>query len=199
MEPFAFHSPICSQLSSQAPARDPVHVVSRVLKRTVCRHMNRTLRAARILVVAFMAAAAVVTHAAASPQTLTVFVDQATLVKLPEKVATLVVGNPLIADVTLQPGGLMVVTGKGYGATNILALDRTGTILMESSVRVQGPRDNVVVVYRGAKELPALRETYSCDPNCERRITLGDSSDYFNTTMGQTGARNGQAGSAPAK
>lgn len=161
--------------------------------------MNCTFRVARSLIVACMAAAAIVIPASAAPENLTVFVDQATIVKLPAQVATLVVGNPLIADVTLQPGGLMVVTGKGYGATNILALDRSGSLLMESSVRVQGPRDNVVVVYRGAKEQPALRETYSCDPNCERRITLGDSSDYFNSTIGQTGARNGQAASAPAK
>jgi hypothetical protein len=141
-------------------------------------------------------AAALVSPAAATPENLTVFVDQATIVKLPEKVATLVVGNPLIADVTLQPGGLMVVTGKGYGATNIMALDRTGAVLMESSVRVQGPRDNVVVVYRGPQ-----RETYSCDPNCERRITLGDSNEFFSATIGQTGARNGSAasGAAPAK
>lgn len=157
--------------------------------------MNRTFRAARIIVTGLVTAVAVMTHAMAAPENLTVFVDQATVVKLPEKVATLVVGNPLIADVTLQPGGLMVVTGKGYGATNVMALDRTGAVLMESSVRVQGPRDNVVVVYRGP-----LRETYSCDPSCERRITLGDSPDYFNATMGQTGARNGQAGSAaPAR
>ena len=143
---------------------------------------------------ALIAVAAIGTQASAASENLTVFVDQATIVKLPEKVATLVIGNPLIADVTLQPGGLMVVTGKGYGATNIMALDRSGAVLMESSIRVQGPRDNVVVVYRGP-----LRETYSCDPSCERRITLGDSADYFNATIGQTGARNGQAASAPAK
>jgi hypothetical protein len=156
--------------------------------------MNRTFRAAHILVIGFLAAAAIVTQASASPENLTVFVDQATIVKLPEKVATLVIGNPLIADVTLQPGGTMVVTGKGYGATNIMALDRTGAVLMDSSVRVQGPRDNVVVVYRGP-----LRETYSCDPSCERRITLGDNPDYFSATIGQTSARNGTAGTAPPK
>ena len=50
-----------------------------------------------------------------------VTVDQAKLVKLPGKVATIVVGNPLIADVTLQAGGIIVVTGKGYGATNFIA------------------------------------------------------------------------------
>src|SRR5207253_10724668 len=52
-------------------------------------------------------------HPAAAAETLTVTVDQATVMKLPEKVATIVVGNPLIADVAVQSGGLVVVTGKG--------------------------------------------------------------------------------------
>ena len=125
----------------------------------------------------------------------TAILDQAKLIKLPEKVATIVIGNPLIADATLQPGGLMVITGKGYGRTNIIALDRTGAVLMENTVEVQGPRANVVVLYRGVE-----RETYSCTPNCERRLTLGDGSTYFDTVLGQIAARNGLAlGAAPAK
>ena len=39
--------------------------------------------------------------------------------KLPDKVATIVIGNPLIADAALQAGGLLVITGKGYGTTNM--------------------------------------------------------------------------------
>ncbi len=70
----------------------------------------------------------------------TVILDQAKLMKLPEKVATIVIGNPLIADASLQTGGLMVITGKGYGVTNIIALDRTGTVLMDKTIEVQGPR-----------------------------------------------------------
>jgi len=133
---------------------------------------------------------------AASAADVTVILDQAKLVKLPEKVSTIVIGNPLIADASVQAGGLMVVTGKGYGMTNLIALDRTGSVLMEKSVEVQGPRTNVVVVYRGVE-----RESYSCTPNCERRITLGDSAAYFDTVIGQTGARSGQAQGAaqPAK
>jgi len=133
---------------------------------------------------------------AASAADVTVILDQAKLVKLPEKVSTIVIGNPLIADASVHAGGLMVVTGKGYGMTNLIALDRTGSVLMEKSVEVQGPRTNVVVVYRGVE-----RESYSCTPNCERRITLGDSAAYFDTVIGQTGARSGQAQGAaqPAK
>jgi len=70
--------------------------------------------------------------------TIAVSVDQAKLVKLPSRVATIVVGNPLIADVTLQSGGIVVVTGKGYGATNFIAMDRGGEILVDRLIQVEG-------------------------------------------------------------
>ena len=76
-------------------------------------------------------------------------VDQAKLVKLPARAATIVVGNPLIADVTLQSGGIVVVTGKGYGATNFIAMDRSGEILVDRVIQVEGPTDQLVTVYRG--------------------------------------------------
>src|ERR1700744_4807681 len=132
-----------------------------------------------------------------APETksIAVNVDQAKLVKLPSKVATIVVGNPLIADVTLQPGGLIVVTGKGYGATNFIALDRAGQVLVDRQIQVEGPTDQLVTVYRGVD-----RETYSCMPVCQRRITLGDGETYFKTTMEQAGTLNSQAsGSGAAK
>ena len=158
----------------------------------ISRHTSRPLAATRALAAALLAIA--ITQFPAAAETLTVAVDQATLTKLPERVSTIIIGNPMIADVTVQAGGLLVVTGKGYGATNIVALDRAGSVLMEKTLLVHGPRDNVVVVYRGV-----ARETYSCEPGCERRITLGDSPDYFNATLGQSGVRNSAAqGSAPA-
>ena len=130
---------------------------------------------------------------AAANDMISVNVDQAKLVKFPEKIATIVVGNPLIADVTLQPGGMVVVTGKGYGATNVIALDRAGSVLMDRVVQVEGPTDKVVTVYRGT-----ARESYSCTPNCERRVTLGDADAYFKTTMEQAGAIGGQAATTGA-
>jgi hypothetical protein len=110
---------------------------------------------------------------------ITVTLDQARVMKMPDGVATLVVGNPLIADVSIQSGGMMVLTGKGYGMTNLVALDRSGAVLEQKTIQVLGARDSVVV-YRGVE-----RESYSC--------ALGDSTDYFGATLGQTGARTGQA------
>ena len=131
----------------------------------------------------------------AKADTVTLNLDQALILRLPERVATIVIGNPLIADATLQSGGVLVVTGKGYGATNLLALDRTGRVVMDQTVQVLGPAGNdVVVVYKGVE-----RESYSCAPECGRRITLGDSPSYFTATLTQSSARNGQAQTAPPR
>jgi hypothetical protein len=132
---------------------------------------------------------------AVSGQTVTVTVDQAKMLRMPERTATLVVGNPLIADVSVQMGGLMVVTGKGYGTTNLIALDRSGGTLLEIALQVEGPRTQIVTVHRGID-----RESYSCTPDCERRVMLGDTPAYFSAALAQTGTFASQAqGSPPPK
>ena len=143
--------------------------------------------AASVMLAALISSA----HAA---EALNVVMDQAKIARVPDHTATLVIGNPLIADVAVQAGGVMVVKGKGYGVTNVIALDRAGRVLANELVRVKGPAEDLVV-YRGM-----MRESYSCAPNCERRITLGDTPDFFDTTLTQTAVRNNRAlmGQAPA-
>ena len=41
-------------------------------------------------------------------------------------------------------------------------------MLLEKAIEVTGPRDRTVVIYNGAE-----RQTYSCTPDCSRRLTLG--------------------------
>jgi Flp pilus assembly secretin CpaC len=123
-----------------------------------------------------------------SADAVAVNVDQARLVRLPARVATIVVGNPLIADVTLQSGGIVVVTGKGYGATNFIAMDRGGEVLVDRVIQVEGPTDQLVTIYRGVE-----RESYSCMPICQRRVTLGDGDGYFKSAMDQAGSLSSQA------
>ena len=130
---------------------------------------------------------------ATAAEPIVVFLDQARIMQLPERASTVVIGNPLIADLTIQPGGLGIITGKGYGATNFVVLDRHGAVLAEHAVEVTGPNDKTVVVYRGID-----RETYSCTPDCSRRITLGDSPEYFDKTLSETTNRNSQAAAAGA-
>ena len=129
----------------------------------------------------------------AAAETLTVHVDQAALASVPDRVTTLIVGNPMIADVSLQPDRLLVITGKSYGTTNLIALDRSGAVLMEREITVRAAKDQTVFLYRGV-----LRETYSCTPNCEPRINLGDAPPYFTATAGQSTTRNNLAAGSAA-
>jgi hypothetical protein len=142
-----------------------------------------------LLLVAAMAC--VTSWRADAAEVITIQLDQARIAKLPENVGTLIIGNPLIADVTLEQGGTMILTGKGYGVTNLIALDRAGALISEQSIEVRAASDTVVVVYRGVD-----RESYSCTPVCERRITLGDSPQFFNETILQAGNRSTRAASA---
>ena len=154
--------------------------------------LGRRRRVVALLAWTLMVAAFGVTAALAD--TITISMDEAKVVKLPERVATIVIGNPLIADASLQSGGVLVVTGKGFGATNMVALDRQGRVVMDKTVQVVGVSGgDLVVVYKGIE-----RESYSCHPECERRLTLGDSPPYFTAILGQAGSRSTSAQQAPA-
>jgi hypothetical protein len=130
----------------------------------------------------------VAASAVRADDTIVVHLDEARVIKLPDRASTVVVGNPLIADLSVQPGGLAVITGKSYGATNFLIMDKSGAVLTEHTVEVQGPTDKIVVVYRGIN-----RATYSCTPECAARVTLADQTEFFTDTLARMSARNAQS------
>jgi hypothetical protein len=141
---------------------------------------------------AILTVATVVSRAIAA-EPITVRLDEARILKLPDRATTVVIGNPLIADLAIQPGGLAVITGKSFGATNFLILDKSGAVLTEQNIEVEGPGDPVVVVYRGVD-----RNTYTCQRSCQPRLTLGDEQKFFNDAMTEISSRNNQALSAGA-
>lgn len=159
--------------------------------------MRRTLsNGARAGLVLLLTGASV---AAAQPEPLpivTVLVDNAKVIRLPEKTATVIVGNPIIAEVTPQKNGVLVLTGKSFGSTNLIALDTGGSLIAETMIRVEASRDTTITVQRGLD-----RESLSCTPNCQPAVQLGDSANYFGTTSGQADARrrlaNGGGAGAP--
>ena len=104
---------------------------------------------------------------------------------MPDKTATVIVGNPIIADVTmLKRNDTIVLTGKGFGETNLIALDAQGKALGELIVRVM-PADNVLIVQRGMD-----RQSYACSPKCEPIVNLGDTTKYVTDIAGQIQSRN---------
>jgi hypothetical protein len=114
-----------------------------------------------------------------------VYLDKARIIKLPDRAVTVVIGNPLIADISVQPGGLAVVTGRSYGATNLMILDVGNAVLTERNIEVQEPTDEIVEINLGIN-----RATYSCTPECGARVTLGDQTEFFNEILTEVSTRN---------
>ena len=100
--------------------------------------------------------------------------DQSQLLRLPRPASEIIVGNPSIADVTLQDGNLLVVTGKTFGITNIIALDTDHNVIQDQRVMVERDDRRVVNVHKGSQ-----RFTFACTPNCEPTLTIGDEKDFF--------------------
>ena len=119
-------------------------------------------------------------------------VNFAQLYELPQDVSTIVIGNPAIADVTIQRSGIAVVTGKAYGTTNMIVLNPSGKVISEQQITVK-PRDEGTVTVQRALE----RETLICPPSstCERTIKVGDAPANFDAATGQASALSNMAGS----
>jgi hypothetical protein len=100
--------------------------------------------------------------------------DQSQLLRVPRPIASIIIGNPSIADVTVQSPNLLVVTGRTFGITNVIALDSDRNVIQDQRVVVIRDGASQVSLYRGTK-----RETYNCSPNCNPSLMAGDDPKYF--------------------
>jgi Flp pilus assembly secretin CpaC len=117
--------------------------------------------------------------------------DYARIVKMPEGAQTLVIGNPMVADVTmLKNNQLLVITGKSFGTTNLIVLDRTGAQVGESIIRVVSANDTLTV-QRGPH-----RESYACNPDCLPTVNLKDSTAFQAETIANMKLHDGSAAAA---
>lgn len=90
--------------------------------------------------------AAVTSAQAAGRGPVEVGVGQATVLHLDRPVRHVIVGNPAVADVTVQDPRLIVVFGRQAGGTSLSLLDAKGTPVFEAPVVVGGGGDGVVAV-----------------------------------------------------
>ncbi|UVK38956.1 pilus assembly protein N-terminal domain-containing protein [Mesorhizobium sp. AR10] len=113
------------------------------------------------LLAALLAASAFVVPARAGAG-IEVTMNQAKIVKLTRAADTIVVGNPEIADAAVQDASTIVLTGKGFGVTNLVVLDQEGNPIIDEQVTVVRQAASSVRIYRRAQI-----QTLSCTPYCE--------------------------------
>ena len=102
--------------------------------------------------------------------------DRTSVVRLPASAAAVVVGNPSIADIAVHSTDTLLVLGRSYGSTNILAMDSVGRIISNTDVHVGSDRgQSSLRIYQGADS----RRTFACDPDCLPAPQLGDDADHI--------------------
>jgi len=118
---------------------------------------------------------------AGSSQSYKVELNKTEIVRLPGAAASVIIGNPKIADVTVQSSDVLFVVGRGFGETNLIVLDANGRTMMDADLQVINtlPRTGVRL-YNGKS-----RETYSCIPYCGPSPVLGDDTGFIGDNTSQ--------------
>jgi hypothetical protein len=144
--------------------------------------MRRTLFAALVVVAASPAYA----------DGVAISMDEVRTITFPKPVATVYVGNHAIADINMIDSRHAFVLGKGFGNTNIVALDHEGDQVSNTHVSVMAREDSTVTLQRGTGRL-----TYSCTAShCEATPQPGDAKDAYDAVNGQLATHEGAAKSA---
>lgn len=88
----------------------------------------------------------------AQSASMNVQIDEAARVQLHGPAGSVIVGNPAIADVTVVDANTLYITGKGYGVTEVVAVDPIGRTVFQSQVVVtDGAGAGRVRVWRGGQ------------------------------------------------
>jgi Flp pilus assembly secretin CpaC len=104
----------------------------------------------------------------ASAAGIEVVMNEAKIVKLARTADTVIIGNPEIADASVQDANTLVLTAKGFGVTNLVVLDRDGTPIIDELITVSRQQAQSMRIYRRSAV-----QTLSCTPYCEGSYKTG--------------------------
>lgn len=109
---------------------------------------------------------------------ISVKVNMARILRIGAPAATVIIGNPGVADVTIQDPKTLVLTGRSYGQTNLIVLDEAGQPIADTLVEVIQAQADLVTIYSGNQ-----RQTLVCSPVCQPTVMLGDDPSFSSTTL----------------
>jgi Flp pilus assembly secretin CpaC len=122
--------------------------------------------------------------ARAADETIDLTIDFAKILKLAEPADTIIIGNPSIADASISDEQTLVLTGKTAGTTNLIAMDKDGEEILNTTLQVASDIRQLTTIFYGPH-----RQTFSCAPVCEQVISVGDDPDTFNAARDQIQTR----------
>jgi len=105
-------------------------------------------------------------------------VNMARVLRISAPASTVIVGNPGIADVTIQDPLTLILTGKSYGQTNLIVLDASGEPIADTLLEVVQMQAGVMTVYQGLQ-----RTTLACAPVCQPTVMMGDDNVFTSEAL----------------
>ena len=115
---------------------------------------------------------------AEDPAPFTVKIDQTVAVKLASPANSIVLGNATVADVAVHDASTLLITGKAFGTTNVMVLDRNSKAIWQTELVVSGGSDNTLTIVRNG-----ATNTYSCTDKCRGTPVAGDDPGFFGNVM----------------
>ncbi len=118
-------------------------------------------------------------HAAAAGQRgVSIVMDEVRVITFPRPVATVFLGNPIIADATMIDSYHAFLLGKTFGVTNLVALNAQNQTIVNQQITVANRGGGVVTLNKGTAQF-----TYSCAAgHCEASPRPGDQKTFFDDT-----------------
>jgi Flp pilus assembly secretin CpaC len=135
--------------------------------------MRPTLAAAFALCLSLATGLATAPVVAQDGAPINVNVNMARILRINAAAATVIVGNPGVADVTIQDPQTLILTGKSFGQTNLIVLDSAGNPIADTLIEVVQMQAGIVTVYQGQ-----ARTSLACAPVCQQVVMMGDDPSF---------------------
>jgi Flp pilus assembly secretin CpaC len=116
-----------------------------------------------------------------------VMLDRTQLITMSVQPATVVIGNPAIADANIS-GNQVFINGYSPGTTNIIMLDASGASLANLEVVVTRASTETAAVFKKGG-----RQSLVCPDYCDPTVEIGDLDETFQAVSSQAQAKRAAA------
>jgi len=111
---------------------------------------------------------------------------------LDQSVASVIIGNPGIVDVSLRNDMSLFLHGRSPGVTNILVYDDAGDLIDEYVIQVSAAQ-KYLTLRRGSTS----KQHFDCAGRCERVVRMDDDTNAAGAQAGNVGVAMGLANGVP--